>query len=53
MSPASIGPVKAMLGTLDVGELNAQLTDAIDNHGDTGSLRHVLNKFAERTGVPL
>ena len=53
MSPASIGPVKAMLGTLDVGELSAQLKDAIDNHGETGSLRHVLTKFAERAGVPL
>ncbi len=53
MSPAAIGPVKAMLGTLDIGELSTQLKDAIDNHGETGSLRHVLTKFAERAGIPL
>ncbi len=53
MSPASIGPIKAMLGSLDVNELGAQLADAMDNHGDTGSLRHILTKFAERAGISL
>jgi phosphotransferase system, enzyme I, PtsP len=51
MSPASIGPVKSMLLSLDAGELQRWLREAIPTA--EGSLRGQLKRFAEEHGVEL
>ncbi|PVE26095.1 phosphoenolpyruvate--protein phosphotransferase [Microvirga sp. KLBC 81] len=53
MSPASIGPVKAMLLALDVAELNAFLQDELENAGSGDTLRPKLAQFAESRGIPV
>ena len=53
MPPASIGPVKAMLGALDAGRLRALLAGELDKPGSSRSPREVLYSFANDTGVPL
>jgi phosphotransferase system, enzyme I, PtsP len=53
MSPASIGPVKAMLLALDVGELSAFLHDELENAGSGDTLRPKLAHFAESRGIPV
>ncbi|HLZ67130.1 MAG TPA: phosphoenolpyruvate--protein phosphotransferase [Aliidongia sp.] len=51
MSPSAIGPVKAMVRSLDVGPLRQYLTDAsqLTNH----SLREKLREFARDHGVSI
>jgi phosphotransferase system enzyme I (PtsP) len=49
MAPASVGPVKSMLLTLDAGNLERWLRPNID--GGTDSLRARLKRFAEEQGV--
>ncbi|WP_445500965.1 phosphoenolpyruvate--protein phosphotransferase [Microvirga sp. G4-2] len=53
MSPASIGPVKAMLLALDVAELSAFLHDELENAGSGDTLRPKLAQFAESRGIPV
>ncbi len=53
MSPASIGPVKAMLLSLDVGALSAAVLPLIHAPDIVPSLRPMLAAFAEEHGVPL
>ncbi len=53
MSPSSIGPVKAMVLGLDVGEARAHLLPLLDRHDGGHSLRAGLRAFAEAKGVPL
>jgi phosphotransferase system, enzyme I, PtsP len=53
MSPAAIGPVKAMLGALDASRLNTLLLDAINRPNGSHSLREMLTGFAEESGIPL
>ncbi|WP_243370434.1 phosphoenolpyruvate--protein phosphotransferase [Microvirga solisilvae] len=53
MSPASIGPVKAMLLALDVAELNAFLHDELEHAGSGETLRPRLAHFAESRGIPV
>jgi phosphotransferase system enzyme I (PtsP) len=53
MSPASIGPVKAMLLGLDVDALSAAMNDALDLPGQTKPMREVLKHFAETNNIPL
>ena len=53
MSPASIGPVKAMILALDVGAAVAFVTQALDADGAATSLRGLLRGFAEEQGIPL
>jgi phosphotransferase system enzyme I (PtsP) len=51
MAPASIGPVKAMLLSLDAGRAAAYLAPLIEN--STGSLREALGRFAENEGLEI
>lgn len=53
MSPANIGPVKAMILKTNLGEAAAFLDDLIESNGDASSLRSELLGFAEAKGVPL
>ena len=55
MSPASIGPVKAMLLGLDVDALAAVMDDALDRPGSAQGMpmREVLKRFAETNNIPL
>ena len=53
MSPASIGPVKAMLLDLDVGKLESHVSDLLGDPKGNWTLRSELQAFAEKHGVPL
>jgi phosphotransferase system, enzyme I, PtsP len=53
MSPASIGPVKAMLLALDVAALSAFLHETLDQAGGGETLRPKLAHFAETHGIPV
>jgi phosphotransferase system enzyme I (PtsP) len=53
MSPASIGPVKAMLLGLDTTELNHVMTEALDSPAGDVPMREVLKRFAETNNIPL
>ncbi len=53
MSPASIGPVKAMLLSLDAGALTAVVNEALDDRHATTPMREVLARFAESHNIPL
>ncbi|MDM9627159.1 phosphoenolpyruvate--protein phosphotransferase [Rhizobium sp. S152] len=53
MSPASIGPVKAMLLGLDVGALAKVMNEALDDTKTATSMRELLAHFAETHNIPL
>jgi phosphotransferase system enzyme I (PtsP) len=53
MSPASIGPVKAMLTELPLEKLEAFLADALSRPGAGRDMRTELAAFAGEHGVPL
>ena len=53
MSPASIGPVKAMLLALDVAELSTFLHHELEHAGSGDTLRPKLVQFAESRGIPV
>jgi phosphotransferase system enzyme I (PtsP) len=53
MSPASIGPVKAMLLGLDVKALAAIMEEALNDTHPTTSMRDILAGFAESHNIPL
>ncbi len=53
MSPASIGPVKAMLLGLDVGALSKAMHEALDDTTTPTSMRELLAHFAETHNIPL
>ncbi|MBY3599986.1 phosphoenolpyruvate--protein phosphotransferase [Rhizobium bangladeshense] len=53
MSPASIGPVKAMLLGLDVGALAKVMDEVLDDHRSTEPMREVLARFTESHNIPL
>ncbi len=53
MSPASLGPVKAMLLALDAGEAQAFIADKLSGSSGADSIREDLRAFAEAKGVPL
>jgi phosphotransferase system enzyme I (PtsP) len=53
MSPASIGPVKAMLLDLDVAEIQAFLREELNHAGGSETLRPKLAHFAETHGIPI
>jgi phosphotransferase system, enzyme I, PtsP len=53
MSPASVGPVKAMLLALDTRTITAEINRHLDQGGSRGSLRPLLATFAEEHGVPV
>ena len=51
MAPASVGPVKAVVLSLDAHSLAAKLEDLLDSR--TTSLREELKQFAAETGVQI
>lgn len=53
MSPASIGPVKAMLLGLDVGALAKAMDEVLDDNTAMVPMREVLARFAESHNIPL
>jgi phosphotransferase system enzyme I (PtsP) len=53
MSPASIGPVKAMLLGLDAGALERMMTEALDEKTPKAPMRDLLKRFAEEHNIPL
>ena len=53
MSPASIGPVKAMLLGLNAEALTKAVDEALDDRNATVPMREVLARFAESHNIPL
>ncbi len=53
MSPASIGPVKAMLLEMNVAEISALIREELKNAGGGETLRPKLAHFAETHGIPV
>ncbi|MBX9739613.1 MAG: phosphoenolpyruvate--protein phosphotransferase [Beijerinckiaceae bacterium] len=53
MSAASIGPVKAMLLSLDTREIASHIGELLDAQSGAASVREELRAFAEAKGVPL
>ncbi|MCO5162288.1 MAG: phosphoenolpyruvate--protein phosphotransferase [Mesorhizobium sp.] len=53
MSPAAIGPVKAMLGELQVGRLEDMLDASLSAGGAFRNLRRDLQAFAAENGIPI
>lgn len=53
MSPASIGPVKAMLAELPVGELTKFFEENLAGHAANLPMRALLQAFADDRGIPL
>ncbi|EJC81462.1 phosphoenolpyruvate-protein phosphotransferase [Rhizobium leguminosarum bv. trifolii WSM2297] len=53
MSPASIGPVKAMLLGLDIGALATAMDEVLDDVHAMTPMREVLARFAESHNIPL
>ena len=53
MSPAAIGPVKAMLCELPVEALQARLAVVLESDAGTGDVRGMLTGFAAEHGIPL
>jgi phosphotransferase system, enzyme I, PtsP len=53
MSPAAIGPVKAMILKLDAGRVRDLLDSELGQDGRAPSLRPKLAAFAEANGVPI
>jgi phosphotransferase system enzyme I (PtsP) len=52
MSPAAVGPVKAMALALDAGKLARLLDGLLDGEGGAPVLRPALIAFAESEGIP-
>ena len=53
MSPAAIGPVKAMLCDLDVGALSAAMREAMAGPAHGVDMRRLLTDFAATRDIPL
>jgi phosphotransferase system enzyme I (PtsP) len=53
MSPASIGPVKAMLTELPLNQLTSYLAENLAGHGAKIPLRSLLQAFADDHDIPL
>jgi phosphotransferase system enzyme I (PtsP) len=53
MSPASIGPVKAMLLALDLRALETALQPLVDSRDGRTTVRPALEAFAEEHGIPV
>ena len=53
MSPASIGPVKAMILSLDAGAAERFVGDLLSLHDGASSLRDKLRAYAEAHGIPV
>jgi phosphotransferase system enzyme I (PtsP) len=53
MSPAAIGPVKAMLLEMNVAQVSALIREELKNAGGGQTLRPKLAHFAETHGIPV
>jgi len=53
MSPASIGPVKAMLLETNIAEIGAMIREELKHPGSVETLRPKLARFAETHGIPV
>jgi phosphotransferase system enzyme I (PtsP) len=53
LSPAAIGPVKAMVLALDIEAAAAALDPLLLQHSGSGEVRDALRSFAEQNGVPI
>lgn len=53
MAATSIGPVKAMLLSLDAGQLEAELNAALDDIRSQEPIRDLLLRFAQTNNIPL
>ncbi|MCB5174357.1 MULTISPECIES: phosphoenolpyruvate--protein phosphotransferase [Microvirga] len=53
MSPAAIGPVKAMLLELQAGKVAELIRDELEHDGGGDTLRPKLLRFAETHGIPV
>ncbi len=53
MSPAAIGPVKAMLLDVDLAKLRARLLTRLEPNRQNTDIRDMLRTFAEEHGVPV
>ncbi|WP_112661689.1 phosphoenolpyruvate--protein phosphotransferase [Microvirga flavescens] len=53
MSPASIGPVKAMLLELNASQVGSFIHEELEHAGSGDSLRPQLMRFAETHGIPI
>jgi phosphotransferase system enzyme I (PtsP) len=53
MPPANIGPVKAMILAMDLGEARRFMLDRLESHDGAPSMRADLLAFAEAKGIPL
>jgi len=53
MSPAAIGPVKAMLLAVDAGRIGAFIREELEHCGGGDTLRPKLLHFAESHGIPI
>ena len=53
MSPASIGPVKAMVLALDAGRLAAEVDRLIDRAAPGDGVHEGLRLFAARNNIPV
>ena len=53
MSPASIGPVKAMVLSADAGEVAALIASELGRVTDGASVRPALAAYAKAQGVPI
>jgi phosphotransferase system, enzyme I, PtsP len=53
MSPASLGPVKAMLLELEAGRVGDLIREELEREGGGDTLRPKLLRFAETHGIPV
>jgi phosphotransferase system enzyme I (PtsP) len=53
MSPAAIGPVKAMVLKVEAGRVAAMIEDALVQRSSARTLRPTFEAFAERHGIPV
>ncbi|GJD67136.1 hypothetical protein MMMDOFMJ_0050 [Methylobacterium gnaphalii] len=53
MSPAAIGPVKAMVLSIEAEEVRAFIETELAKATDGASLRSALTSFAKAKGVPI
>ena len=52
VSPAAIGPVKAMLMSLDVGALQKDFLPVLERTSNDATILELLTDFADRHGIP-
>ena len=53
MSPVSLGPVKAMVLSLDAERLGERMRELLAAPGATGSLRETLQQYAEVNSIEI